>query len=142
MRIVALARFQIVGVGLALIGCRTSVVGHYRLDLEETKQCVAKAAIDNPEDAQNKDATIKLLAATDLDLELHETGKMLSTTTLTMPGAPSPQSRNGTWKLDGKRVAIAVEDEKDTICDVDGNRLRCTKPDAATLFSRYVLVRK
>ncbi len=142
MRIVGLARFRIVGVGLALLGCRTSVVGHYRLDLEETKHCVAKAAVDNPEDAQMKDGTIKLLEATDLDLELNAAGKMPSTTTLTSAGAAQTQQRQGTWKLDGKRVAIAVEDEKDTICDVDGSRLRCTKPDAATLFSRYVLVRK
>lgn len=142
MRTTWLARFQIAGVSLALIACRTSVAGHYQLDLEETKRCVEKAAVANPEDAQMKDGTLKMLSATNLDLELNETGKMLSTTTFSLEGTPRTQSRNGTWKLDGKRVAIAVDGEKDTSCDVDGKRLRCAKPDALTLFSHYVLVRK
>jgi hypothetical protein len=141
MQRLARARLQIVGVGLVLFGCRTSVAGHYRLDLEETKLCVAAAVVDDPKVAEMKAETIRMLAATDLDLELNGTGKMLSNTTYKGP-PPQQQSRSGTWKLDGKRVKIAVEDEPDTICEVDGNRLRCTKPDAATLFSRYVLVRK
>ncbi len=142
MRTTWLARFQIVAVGLALSGCRTSVAGHYQLDLEETKRCVDKAAVDNPEDAHMKDGTVKLLAATALDMELNQAGKMLSTTTLTSASPPSAQRRDGTWKLEGTQVKIKVEGEADTICDVDGSRLRCQKPVLYTLFSHYVLVRK
>ena len=142
MRTTRLARFWIVGVGVGLIGCRTSVAGHYRLDLEDTKRCVEKAAVANPEDAGMKEGTIKMLSATDLDLELNAAGKMVSTTTLSFDGSRRSQVRNGAWRMDGKRVTITVEDEKDTTCDVDGTRLRCTKPDALTLFSHYVLVRK
>ena len=142
MRTTWVARFQIVGVGLALIGCRSSVAGHYQLDLEETKRCVDKAAVDNPEDAHMKDGTFKLLEATVLDLELNEAGKMLSTTTLTTASAPSTQQRDGTWKREGKQLKIKVAGEADTICEVDGRRLRCQKPVLYTLFAHYVLVRK
>jgi hypothetical protein len=141
-RIARLPAFQIVGLGLGLSACRSGIAGRYELDLEETKICVSKAALDNPEDAHMKDGTIKLLEATRVDMLLDEAGKMSSTTILTAEGPPTPQKRDGTWKADGKRVIIKVDGGADTLCDVDGQRLRCKKPALYKLFSNYVLLRK
>ncbi len=142
MRISRLAAFQIVACGLALSACRTGVPGHYELDVEQTKICVAKSALDNPDDAEMKEGTIKLMDATRLDMLLDESGMMTSTTVVTGPGSPAPQTRDGTWKLDGKRVVIKVTGVADTLCEIDGKRLRCQKPSPGTLYSNYVLVKK
>ena len=134
--------FRIVLLGLGLSACRGGVAGRYELDIEETKVCVAKAAVDNPEEAKMKDATIELMARTRVDLQLEDGGKMTSTTVLNGPESAQPQTRTGTWRMDGKRVVIKVADVDDTHCDVDGKRLRCTKPSPGTLYSNYVLVKK
>lgn len=134
--------FQIVLLGLGLSACRTGVAGRYELDIEETKACVAKAAVDNPDEAKMKDATIELMAKTRVEMHLEAGGKMTSTTVLTGPEALQPRSHTGTWKMDGARVVIQVNDVDDTRCDVDGKRLRCTKPSPGTLYSNYVLVKK
>ena len=136
------ATFQIALLGLALSACRTGVAGSYELDLEETKGCVAKSALDSPDDADMKESTIKLLEQTRVAVVLDPAGKMTSTTTLTGEGSPTPQVRVGTWKQDGQRVLVKVTGLADTVCDVDGQRLRCQKPTPGTLFSNYVLVRK
>lgn len=134
--------FQIVLLGLGLSACRTGVAGRYELDIEETKACVAKAAVDNPEEAKMKDATIELMAKTRVEMQLEDGGKMTSTTTLTGPEAPPPRAHSGSWKMDGKSVLIQVPEVDDTRCEVDGKRLRCTKPSPGTLYSNYVLVKK
>lgn len=143
-RIARLAACQLVCCGLALSACRTSIPGRYELDLEQTKACVDQAALDNPADANKKDETIKMLEATTVDVLLDEAGKMSSSTLLKDDGPPMPQKRGGTWQADadGKRIVIKVEHEEDTVCAVDGTRLRCKKPMLYKLFSNYVLVRK
>jgi hypothetical protein len=134
--------FRIALLGLGLSACRTGVAGHYELDLVETKICVAKSALDNPDDADMKQDTIELLEKTSVDVALDPAGKMTSTTTLTGEGSPTPQVSEGTWKLEGQRVLLTVRGVADTKCDVEGERLRCQKPTPGTLFSNYVLVRK
>jgi hypothetical protein len=134
--------FQIVLLGLGLSACRTGVVGRYELDVEETKVCVAKSALENPDDAAMKEGTIQLMEKTRLDMHLEEGGKMTATTVITGPEAFQPQSSSGSWRMDGKRVVIRVKEAADTHCDVDGKRLRCTKPSPGTLYSNYVLVKK
>ena len=134
--------FRIVLLGLGLSACRGGVAGRYELDIEETKVCVAKAAVDNPEEASMKDATIELMAKTRLDMHLEDGGKMTSSMVVTGPESPPPRTHSGSWKMDGKRVVIQVSGIDDTRCDVDGKRLRCTKPSPGTLFSSYVLVKK
>lgn len=136
------AVFRIASLGLGLSACRTGVAGSYELDVEQTKVCVAQSALANPDDADMKDGTIKLLESTRVDLVLDPAGKMTSTTTLTGEASPTPQVREGTWKLDGERVRIMVNGSADTRCDLDGPRLRCEKPTPGTLFSNYVLVRR
>ena len=128
--------------GLVLSGCHTRVDGDYQLDLEQTKECVAKNAAANPEDGKGRDQAIKMLDATQVNIRLEEGGKMLSTTVVTVGGQPSTAKTSGTWKLDGKRVTIKVQDDSDTFCDVDGKRLRCQKEAYNKLFGSYVLVRK
>lgn len=136
------ATFRIALLGLGLGACASGVAGRYELDLEETKACVAKAAVDEPGDADMKSSTIQLLESTRLELLLEPAGKMTSTTSLTGEGAPTPQVREGTWRRDGTRVLLRLNGVADTRCDIDGPRLRCEKPTPGTLFSRYVLVRK
>jgi hypothetical protein len=128
---------------LLLSACRTSVVGHYGLDLEETKKCIEKLAATDPELAKLKDQTIKLFEATDLDVSFDEDGKMQSTTVLTSPAGPRTQKANGTWKLDGKQLLIDVDKKLDTTCEVDGKRLRCLRKEVfQELYGSYVLVKK
>jgi hypothetical protein len=134
--------FQIVLLGLGLSACRGGVAGRYELDVEETKVCVAKAAVDNPEEASMKNATIELMAKTRLDMHLEEGGKMTSTMVVTGPEAFQPRTHDGSWKMDGKRVVIQVKGVDDTVCEVEGKRLRCKKPSPGTLYSNYVLVKK
>ena len=129
------------GLGLCLCACRSSVAGRYELDLEETKACVAKAKLDDPEEAQMRDETIKLLAITTVDVLLDASGKLQSTTEL-KGHAPRAQKSQGTWRADGQRVIMKVEGEGDTSCAVDGQRLRCEKPKRNKLLTSYVLVRK
>ena len=136
-----LTAFRIVCLGLALSACRTPVAGRYELDQEETKTCVAKAKLDDPEEAEMRDETIKLLALTTVDVLLDESGKLQSTTQLTGP-APRAQHSHGTWRADGERVLMKVEGEGDTWCAVDGPRLRCEKPKRNKLLTSYVLVRQ
>lgn len=132
-----------IALALLAMACRTSVAGEYTLDLDETKKAVDISAKENPEDAPLKDGTIKLLSATELDVTLGEDGKMSSRTRLSVPGSPSSdQKQQGTWKLENGRVVIKVEDELDTLCEVDGKRLRCAKERAYKLYGRYVLRRK
>jgi hypothetical protein len=133
------ASFRIVLLGLGLSACHSGVAGRYELDLEQTKVCVAKAAVGN---SNVWDSAITLLEQTRVDIVLDPTGKMTSTISLTAPGSPAPHVSAGHWKLDGKRVLIKMADVADTLCDVDGQRLRCQKPTPGTLFSNYVLVRK
>ena len=127
--------------GLVLSGCHTRVDGVYRLDLEQTKQCVEKTAAADAEAGQLKDQTIKLLEATQVELRLDPDGKLLSTTVLSSAG-PATAKTSGTWQVDGKRVTFKVPGDADTSCDVDGDRLRCEKQTANKLFGHYVLVRK
>ena|GEM_PF-6205655 len=129
------------GLCLCLCACRRSVAGRYQLDLEETKACVAKAELDDPEEAQMRDETIKLLALTTVDVSLDESGKLESTAQL-RGHAPRAQKSQGTWRADGTRVIMKVEGEGDTSCEVDGPRLRCEKPRRNKLLTSYVLVRK
>ena len=128
--------------GLVQSGCRSRVDGDYQLDLEQTKACVAKSAAAYPEDGQHKDQALKMLDATTVSIRLDQSGKMLSTTVLSLAGTPSTSKTSGTWKLDGKRVTIKVPEDSDTFCDVDGSRLRCQKEAYNKLFGSYVLVRK
>jgi hypothetical protein len=141
MGISRLAAFRIVCLGLGLGACRTSVAGRYELDLEETKACVAKAKVDDREEAEMRDETIKVLALTSVDVSLDESGQLESTTQLTGP-APRVQKSKGTWRADGQRVIMKVEGEGDTTCTVDGPRLRCEKPKRNQLLTSYVLVRQ
>jgi hypothetical protein len=127
---------------LVLSGCNSRVDGDYQLDLEQTKACVAKSAAADPEAGKHKDEVIKLLDATQVSIRLDPSGKMLSTTVLTVRGGPSTSKTSGTWKLDGKRVTIKVKDDPDTLCDVDGPRLRCQRATDQKLFGSYVLVHK
>jgi hypothetical protein len=126
MGISRLAAFRIVCLGLGLGACRTSVAGRYELDLEETKACVAKAKVDDREEAEMRDETIKVLALTSVDVSLDESGQLESTTP----------------RADGQRVIMKVEGEGDTTCTVDGPRLRCEKPKRNQLLTSYVLVRQ
>ena len=141
MGISRLTAFRIACLGLGLGACRTSVAGRYQLDLEATKACVAKAELDDPEDAEMRDETIKLLALTTVDILLDESGQLQSTTQLTGP-APRVQKSQGTWRDDGRRVIMKVEGEGDTSCEVEGPRLRCQKPKRHKLLTSYVLVRQ
>ena len=141
MGISRLTAFRIVCLGLGLSGCRTSVAGRYQLDLEETKACVAKAKLDDPEEAEMRDETIKLLALTTVDVLLDESGQLQSTTQL-QGHAPRAQQSHGTWRADGERVLMKVDGEGDTSCTVDGPRLRCEKPKRNQLLASYVLVRR
>jgi len=125
-----------------LAGCHTRVDGDYQLDLEQTKECVAKAALADPEEGKGKDGVIKMLEATELTLRLEPGGKLLSTTVLKLDGQSSTSKTAGAWKLDGKRVTFKVADDLDTLCDVDGSRLRCQKESYNKLYGRYVLVKK
>jgi hypothetical protein len=133
--------FQIACLGLGLGACRTSVAGRYELDLEATKVCVANAKLDDPEEAQMRDETIKLLALTTVDVLLGDSGQLQSTTQLNGP-APRTQISRGTWRADGKRLIMKLEGEGDTSCEVDGPRLRCEKPKPNQLLTSYVLVRQ
>ena len=141
MGISRLAAFRIVCLGVGLSACRTSVAGRYQLDLEETKACVAQAKLDDPEEAQMRDETIKLLAMTTVDVLLDPSGQLQSTSQL-QGHAPRAQKSQGTWLLDGKRVIMKVAGEGDTSCQIDGPRLRCEKPKRNKLLTNYVLVRK
>ena len=141
MRIWCRAAFGIVCLGLGASACRTAIAGHYELDLEQTKACVAKAALDNPDDAAMKDQTLEMLEKTTVDVVLEETGKMHSTSALT-DSAPGPQHSAGSWRAEDQRVLISIEGEADTLCAIDGRRLRCKKPKPMQLFTNYVLVRK
>jgi hypothetical protein len=141
MGISRLTAFRIVCLGLGLGACRTSLAGHYELDLEETKACVAKAKLDDPEEAEMRAETIKLLAMTTVDVVLDPSGQLHSTSQL-QGHAPRAQKSQGTWLLDGKRLLMKVEGEGDTSCEVDGPRLRCEKPKRNELLTNYVLVRK
>lgn len=141
MGISRLTAFRIVCLGLGLGACRTSLAGRYELDLEETKACVAKAKLDDPEEAEMRDETIKLLAMTTVDVLLDPSGKLQSTTQL-QGHAPRAQKSQGTWRADGQRVIMKVDGEGDTSCEVDGSRLRCEKPKRNKLLTSYVLVRK
>lgn len=139
-RFVVMASIALAPLGM---GCRTSVAGDYELDLEETKKAVDKSAAENPDDAPQKDAVIKMLSATQLEITLEEGGKMISHVRLSAPGVPAAdQKRQGTWKLDNGRVVIKTDDDSDTHCDVDGKRLRCAKDQDYKLYGRYVLRRK
>lgn len=133
--------FRIVCWSLGLSACRSSVAGRYELDLEQTKACVASAKLDDPEEAQMRDETIKLLALTTVDVLLDESGKLESTAQL-QGHAPRTQKSQGTWRADGARVIMKVAGEGDTSCTVDGPRLRCEKPKRNKLLTSYVLVRK
>jgi len=135
------AAFHIALLGLGVGACRSGVAGSYELDVEMTKACVAKAAVDDPDDAAMKKGTIELLSSTRVQLRLEPSGKMTSTISLTGEGAPTPQAREGTWQLEGKRVLLRVKGTADTRCDIEGPRLRCQKPTSGALFSSYVLVR-
>jgi hypothetical protein len=127
--------------GLGLAACRTPVAGRYELDLEETKACVAKAKLDDPEEVEMRDETIKLLALTTVDVLLDESGELQSTTQLQGP-APRAQKSQGTWRADGQRVIMKVAGEGDTSCAIDGPRLRCEKPKRNKLLTHYVLMRQ
>ena len=141
MGISRLSAFLIVCLGLGLGACRTSVAGRYELDLEATKAGVARAELDDPEEAEMRGETIKLLALTTVDVQLDESGHLLSTTQLGGP-APRVQKSQGTWQVDGRRVIMKVEGEGDTSCEVEGPRLRCQKPKRNKLLTSYVLVRQ
>ena len=141
MGISRLTAFRIVCLGLGLGACRTSPAGRYELDVEETKECVANAKLDDPEEVEMRDETIKLLAMTTVDVLLDPSGKLQSTSQL-QGHAPRAQKSQGTWLLDGKRLLMKVEGEGDTSCQVDGSRLRCEKPKRSKLLTSYVLVRK
>lgn len=136
-----LTAFRIVCLALGLGACRTPVAGRYELDLEETKACVAKAKLDDPEEAEMRDETIKLLSMTTVDVLLDPSGQLQSTSQL-QGHAPRAQKSQGSWLVDGKRVIMKVDGEGDTSCQVDGPRLRCEKPKRNTLLTNYVLVRK
>jgi hypothetical protein len=123
-------------------GCHSRVDGEYQLDLEQTKECVAKSAAADADAGKHKDEALKMLEATEVDIRLQPDGKMLSTTIVSMKSAPSSMKVSGTWKLDGKHVTIKVPDDADTVCDVDGSRLRCHRTADSKLFESYVLVRK
>ena len=141
MGISRLSAFLIVCLGLGLGACRTSVGGRYELDVEATKACVARAELDEPEEAEMRGETIKLLALTTVDVRLDESGHLQSTTQLAGP-APRVQKSQGTWQVDGGRVIMKIEGEGDTSCEVDGPRLRCEKPKRNELLTSYVLVRQ
>ena len=123
-------------------GCRSRVDGNYQLDLEQTKACVAKSAAADPEAGKHKDEAIKMLESTQVEIRLQPDGKMLSTTTVSMKGAPSTSKVSGTWKLEGEHITIKVPDDADTVCDIDGSRLRCHRAASQKLFESYVLLRK
>jgi hypothetical protein len=125
-----------------LCGCHTRVDGEYQLDLEQTKECVAKTAATDPEEGKGKEQAIKVLEATRVSLRLEPDGKLLSTTVLSMDGPPLTSKTSGTWKLDGKRVIFKVQGDADTFCDIDASRLRCQKQTDLKLYGHYVLVRK
>lgn len=127
---------------LTAIGCRTSVAGEYELDFEETKKAVDISAAEHPEEANMKEATLKMLSATRLTMTFADDGKLTSVASLSMPGAPPGETKQtGTWKLDQGRVVIKAGDS-DTVCEVDGKRLRCGKDTYNKLQGRYVLRRK
>lgn len=139
-----LDRFSLACVALVLMGtgCRTSVVGHYGLDLDETKLAVAQSAAEHHEDAKNTQSALQILTTADIDVALDETGKMSTRSVLTLPGTGKSETKQaGTWKLTDKRLVITA-DESETVCDVDGKRLRCLNKALPNLFTRYVLIRK
>lgn len=142
MELSRLGQGLIVVAGVALSGCQTHVEGDYQLDLEQTKECLAKTAAADAEAGKQKDQTLKLLESTQLTIRLDPSGKMLSTTVLTLAGAQQTSKTSGTWKLDGKRVTFKVEDDADTLCEVDGKRLRCHRDADQKLLANYVLIRK
>lgn len=134
------------GCVLALLttACRTSVVGHYELDLDETKKAVDQSVAEHPEQAQNKQGVVDMLSSGKLDIGLTEDGKMTSAIQFSpAPGQPANTQKNsGTWKLNDKQLVIQAEHDRDTVCDVDGKRLRCKNDGLPDLMSRFVLVRK
>lgn len=134
------------GCSFALLtsACRTSVVGRYELDLEESLKTVEESAKQYPNLASHKQDTIDRLKSGKLDIVFDENGKMSSTAEFPrLPGDPPRIVKNtGTWKLKEKRLVIMPDEGRDIDCDVDGKRLRCTDDTLPKLMSRFVLVRK
>lgn len=135
-----LAAFRIVAAALALSGCQRSPAGRYQLDLAETTTCVEQAVRAHPEDASAKDATLKMLREMRVEVLLDAGGKLESTTVLA--AGQAPKTLAGSWELHDKRVTVTVQGEVDSLCELDGKRLRCKKTVPYGLFTDYVLVRE
>lgn len=145
-RVARLAVFFLAWTAFLMTGCRTSVVGHYEYDREETKKAVDISAAAHPENAHHKDAALKMLNAMEVDLALEEGGKLNAVMRASMPpAAPVERKQSGTWVLTDKKLVITIPSESrpdETTCEVDGKRLRCHNENLSDLMSRYVLVRK
>lgn len=147
-----LRSFRLLLVSCGLLACQPKVPGSYELDFEETKRAVLATAEANPAEQPRLDETLKMLRATRLSIRLLDGGKMETTTELIDRSAPTPAPRVGSWKHEGAKVTLALVDadaamhghekEPDTLCKIDGKRLRCTAPLPDKLFQNYVLVRK
>ena len=48
----------------------------------------------------------------------------------------------GTWVRDGDHLTVHIDGKGDTSCEIDGKRLRCSKPSKFRLLEKYVLIRK
>jgi len=140
-------------VSFGLLACQPKVPGSYELDFEETKRAVLATAEAYPAERPRLDETLKMLRATRLTVRLLDGGKMETTTELIDRSLPTPPLRLGAWTREGTKVTLALsvdaseamhghEKEPDTLCSVDGKRLRCIAPLPNKLFQNYVLVRK
>jgi len=149
----SLLSFRLLVVSFGLLACQQKVPGSYELDFEETKRAVLATLEANPAEQPRLDETLKMLRATRLTIRLLDGGKMETTTELTDHSVPTPPPRVGTWKQEGTKVTLALsvgaaealhrhEKQPDTLCSVDGKRLRCVAPLPEKLFQNYVLVRK
>ena len=104
---------------------------------------VEEAVEANPGEASMKSEVLFMIENLRENSVYASDGRLRSTSVVTMPdGQQKSNELVGTWVRDGDHLTVHIDGKDDTSREIDGKRLRFSKPSKFRLLEKYVLIPK
>ena len=114
----------------AMVGCKGSPEGNYKLDKAETKKAMEAEIAKMPaEDKKMAELGVAMIDAMDINLEIKGEGKtqMKSKMALSKDAPPKEETEAGEWRKDGDSIVIksGKEGKDEMKCKTESGKLNC-----------------
>lgn len=118
------------GLALFALGCsKGGAEGKYVLDKAAMKAEFQKQVDKLPEDQKGMaQLAVAMMDAINMEVELQKEGKLTLTSSkpsFKKDAAPKVETKDGTWKMEEKKLILTVPGEKELKCDHEGNSFKC-----------------